>query len=177
MGTRISHGASSTNSTPNQGVELNSGAGTNIESRSRQGAMAGMPSSMALRTSNSSVVDRPRAKLLPHKTSVYQPNKGNPVDLNGKVKVDGDAVWCRDFSTMAVLAPRDEKRSDTLQRFSTPESIKAEVQRHGSVQEIRAKFKKMTLYASPHQKHFVANDQLGNLLCEFAKKIDQMSLE
>jgi hypothetical protein len=78
---------------------------------------------------------------------------------------------------MAALSPKTEKRSQFLGKFNTREGIAAEVRRHGSQHDMLRKFLTLNAGAAPHQKHFVANDQFGGLLHQFAQKLDQMSVE
>jgi hypothetical protein len=139
-----------------------------------------MPSALAGRVSQGDTTARPRVQLFnkPGRTpgQVYTAKNAGPgANLNGKVTVDGEAIACWAFSTMAALADPTEKRSETLRKFNTPESITAAVREHGTAYELAAKHEAMLSDIDSNQKHFAANDQLGNLLSQFAKKLDHLS--
>jgi hypothetical protein len=169
----------SPNLAPTRGLEPNSGATTPPVSPG--GQRAAPAPALAGRVSQGDTTQRPRAQLPASKTpgQVYTAQKAGPgAELNGKVHVGDELpVACWQFAMMAAFAPKGEKRSDTLKRFNTPESITEAVRKHGSTAELFKKYQAVAANAAAHQKHFVANEQLGGLLHKLAEKVDQMSVE
>jgi hypothetical protein len=166
------------NLAPTRGLEPNSGATT--PPASPGGQRAALAPALAGRVSQGDTTQRPRAQLPTRKTpgQVYSVTKAGPgADLNGKVEMDDGAVWCGAFAAMAALSPDNKKRSDFLKGFNTKEGIAAEVRKHGSLTKLMDKYDAMSRDLAPHQKHFVANDKLGGILHQFAKKLDEMSIE
>jgi hypothetical protein len=131
---------------------------------------------------NNGGINRLRAKLPNHKTEPYlSKNCDENVELNGEVELEGETLdsygtampFCRHFVQIASEAPKGERRSNTLAKFSNEESIKKVFGEN--LAQINARYEHNIRSAPAHSKHLVTDMQFGKYLAALAAQLDDIS--